>query len=45
MSKDFNNQRDLLIAIREGKIPSERSGEYWSDAEKGELRRLFMEGV
>ena len=28
MSKDFNNQRDLLIAIREGKIPSERSGEY-----------------
>lgn len=44
MSEKFDNSRELLIAIREGKIPSERSGEYWSDAEKDELRRLSMAG-
>ena len=44
MSEKFDNSRELLIAIREGRVPSERSGEYWSDAEKDELRRLFMEG-
>lgn len=44
MLNHFKNEREVLIALREGKISSERSGGYWSDAEKDELRRYFMDG-
>lgn len=38
------NQSELLVSIRAGELPSERSKEYWSDAEREELRRLFWAG-
>jgi len=38
------NQINLLVAIRTGELPSERSKEYWSDEEREELRRLFWAG-
>lgn len=40
-----NNQRELLMAIRSGDLPSERSKEYWSDHEREELKRLYESGV
>lgn len=45
MSENINNTRELLMAIREGRVPSERSGEYWSDDERDTLRRLYMDGT
>ena len=44
MLNHFENEREVLIALREGRIASERSGEYWTDAEKDELIRLFQDG-
>ena len=41
---EINNERKLLIALREGAIPSERSGEYWSKEEKENLQRMFWNG-
>ena len=38
-------QSELLISIRTGELSSERSKEYWSDAERDELRRLYWEGT
>ena len=40
----MNNERKLLIALREGAIPSERSGEYWSKEEKEKMKRMFWNG-
>ena len=42
MTENFDNTRELLKAIREGKIPSERSREYWSDNERNDLTRLYL---
>lgn len=45
MPNNFDNSRELLKAIREGKIPSERSREYWQEDEREELARLHSDGV
>ena len=42
MTENFDNTRELLKAIREGKIPSERSREYWSDNERSDLTLLYL---
>ena len=42
---EINNEKELLIALRNGVIPSERSGEYWSQEEKETLNRLFWNGT
>ena len=39
-----DNMRDMLILLRSGKIPSERSREYWSEKEKKELIERFLKG-
>lgn len=44
MLNRFEHEREILKSLREGKIPSERSREYWSNEEKDELRRCFMDG-
>ena len=41
---EINNERKLLIALRNGAIPSERSGEYWSKEEKEKMKRMFWNG-
>ena len=43
MTENFDNTRELLKAIRRGKIPSERSREYWSEDERKELVQLYVE--
>ena len=43
MTENFDNSRELLIAIRRGKIPSERSREYWNEDERKELVQLYSE--
>ena len=45
MSMQINNKQDLLIALRNGEIPSERSGEYWEEGEKKKLEQMFWAGV
>ena len=42
--KQDYDQRQLLVALRNGDIPFERSQEYWSDEERQELRRRFHNG-
>lgn len=44
MLQHVENEREILISLREGKALSERSREYWRDEEKDELRRCFMDG-
>lgn len=44
MIKEINNKQELLIALRNGVIPSERSGEYWEEDEKAKLRQMFWKG-
>lgn len=39
-----HDQNQLLISLRNGDIPSERSKEYWSEAEREELKKLFWSG-
>lgn len=41
---EISNEKELLIALRNGVISSERSGEYWSKEEKETLNRLFWDG-
>ena len=41
---EINNERKLLIGLRNGAIPSERSGEYWSKEEKEKMKRMFWNG-
>lgn len=42
----LNSERELLLALRRGDLPSERSKEYWSEEEREELRRRFyVEGM
>ena len=40
-----NGQQELLMALRSGELPSERSKEYWSDREREQLRHLYESGV
>ena len=44
MITEINNKQELLIALRNGVIPSERSGEYWEEDEKTKLRQMFWNG-
>ena len=44
MSTQINNMQELLISLRNGEIPSERSGEYWEEDEKAKLRQMFWTG-
>lgn len=44
MLNHFENEREILKALREGKIPSERSREYWTAEEKEELHQYYMDG-
>lgn len=45
MLERINNTQELLIALRNGEIPSERSGEYWEEDEKSKLKRMFWNGA
>lgn len=45
MSTQINNKQELLIALRNGIIPSERSGEYWEEDEKRTLKEMFWNGT
>ena len=38
------NQRQLLIAHRNGEIPYERAKEYWSEKERKELKNRYENG-
>lgn len=37
-------QTELLMALRNGQLPAERSKEYWSESERTELKRRYLAG-
>ena len=37
----MTEKQQLLIALRTGEMPAERSGEYWSEEELQLLKRLY----
>lgn len=39
-----HEERELLKALRNGQLPSERSKEYWSEEEREEVKRRFLAG-
>ena len=39
----MTEKQQLLIALRTGEMPAERSGEYWSEEELQLLKRLYCE--
>ena len=43
--QDNINPTQLLIAIRSGEMPSERSEAYWTEEERNELKRLYWAGT
>jgi len=45
MSDLYENQPNIVQALRQGLIRPEREGEYWTDDERELLRRSFDEGV
>ena len=45
MSDLYENQPNMVQALRQGLIRPEREGEYWTDDEREKLRRCFDEGM
>ena len=45
MSGLYENQPNIVQALRQGLIRPEREGEYWTDDEREKLRRCFDEGM
>ena len=45
MSALYENQPNIVQALRQGLIRPEREGEYWTDDEREKLRKSFDEGV
>ena len=41
MSDLYENQPNMVQALRQGLIRPEREGEYWTDDEREKLRRCF----
>lgn len=42
MPNNFDATNKTLISLRQGRLQSERSGEYWGDTEREQLKLYFL---